>query len=82
MATEAQRRARKKWSEKSRQAYTIWFQKKTDGDVIAILDSVENRTEFLRKAICREAQAEGLQYPAKAADTCIRLNDLEERLHE
>ena len=81
MATEAQRRARKKWKEKARQAYTIWFQKKTDGDVIAILDSVENRTEFLRKAICREAQAEGLQHPAKAADTDTSPND-EERLHE
>lgn len=53
MTSESTRRALRRYAKKTKQ-YIIRLRKDTDADVIAMLDSVENRTEYIRQLVRRD----------------------------
>lgn len=53
MTSESTRRALRRYAKKTKQ-YIIRLRKDTDADVIAMLDSVENRTGYIRQLVRRD----------------------------
>lgn len=53
MTSESTRRAIRRYAKKTKQ-YIIRLRKDTDADVIAMLDSVENRTGYIRQLVRRD----------------------------
>lgn len=52
MATsEAQKRATAKWRKKAMKSYAFRFHREHDADIIAYLDAVDNRHQFIRDAV-------------------------------
>ena len=51
MATEAQRRANAKWDKENSRSYGLKCVVKTDSDIIEFLDSLDNRSIFLKQLI-------------------------------
>lgn len=57
MATEAQKRANRKYYEKSKKffkAVLLRFSREQDADVLAKLDSVPNKTDYVRKLVRKD----------------------------
>ena len=51
MATsEAQKRASLKWQKMATKSYSFRFHRENDADIIAYLDAVDNRHQFIRDA--------------------------------
>ena len=57
MATEAQRRANKKYAERMTRPVMIKLNLRTDADIIEKLDSVENRQGYLKQLIRQDIEA-------------------------
>ena len=52
MATsEAQKRASLKWQKMATKSYSFRFHRENDADIIAYLDAVDNRHQFIRDAV-------------------------------
>lgn len=49
--TEAQKRATAKWRAKATKSYAFRFHRENDADIIAYLDAVDNRHQFIRDAV-------------------------------
>lgn len=57
MATDAQRKAFRKYSKKTEQ-FVLRFRKDTDADIIARLRAVDNKTEYVRKLVLGDIRDE------------------------
>ena len=51
MATEAQKKAFKRYDKKARATYSLKLSKIADADIIEFLNGVDNKNEFLKTAI-------------------------------
>lgn len=56
--SEAQRRASRKYEKENMKLYSFRLSKNVDGDMIEYLDSVDNRTGTIKKAIRKQMQSE------------------------
>jgi len=59
MVTEAQKRAKKKWDRGTRQVITRW-RKEKDALVLAKLDSVPQKTQYIRELILKDVEEHGI----------------------
>lgn len=49
--TEAQKRARNKWQAKAMRQIALRFNKENDADVLRKMDSVPNKTDYVRQLV-------------------------------
>jgi hypothetical protein len=51
MVSDAKRKANKKWNDRNSKTYAIRVMRKNDSEIIEFLDSIENRSEYIKQLI-------------------------------